>query len=616
MERMKVERAGRWPRLLCWLAAASLALTSLGCEDGADAPSPDPNSGSQVDSAEEATPSDGLQLWSNVYRLSEDERTHLAVEPARVVVDTSAPGRLTERQPGDVLLYEHGEGFWRRIEEVQSSGGQIIYQTRQARLTEVVQRGEFVLEIPSSGQLAQQERDVVRVRRQNLGLNDVLEAAASAAEEGVDYQKVDSFRLEQDLGSSNGSTFANQEIELSTEGALVFEPGYKIYIKVSSAGLDEFEFSVFGDLTLDADWVVAVNEGQPANAVQTDSIARDLPLCSGNGSIGPLNCQNGRPELEFSLLGMTYKFYPKLTVGLGWEGGGSGRMEGGFEASGYIKAQYHYVDGRSSFNTERPTVSADADDPDYDGQVQMHVSAKARLSFVGEGAGAKLLEAVPFEGRFDMDGYFEAQSCRFSSKLEMSGHFTNYGFPKSGSWPLYDYTAFDLAHDVSQLDDCSFDNMGNQLPCGSHSDCPDDQLCGETDHCVSRSPMRVALQWSEGEADLTLFMEDTEGRRVGVGNPDGSNDGRSTDAWKEIASSGGDGNSFGEVIVVDRPRTGEYDMWVENASDLGSREEPIRYSLFVTQGQEPAERIRGYLAPEPQAKSVKYRYQHRVEATP
>lgn len=537
----------------------------------------------------------GLVLAPRVHTLSSGAIDAMERSDNLLVFPKSTDTALTTRQPGDVLVANRDGGFWRYIEKVEQREHEVLFWTRKANLTEVIHEGTITIET-----VAPDSHGDLRTRKQGLG----------ASETG-------SFALDRDFSQSTAMQVAQGGVTLDAHGSLHIRPGYKLEISVGSGSLVDMEFMLFGDLALDAQFQMGVNDGAAPGEVPSQTVFRNVELCGSDATNGAFRCEDGRPVISASILGRDFRISPRLEAGYAWSGRGSGSFKAGFTGSGYLKAGYKFslTDGATPVGETR--FQASAIDPSPSGEVDAELRAELKLGVDVTAGGDPLLEAQLFRGLLTTGAAVQPPSCSLESSLRVRGEVTRHGMAGSGSWELYDETPIDLQHDLTQIPGCTSDSAQDAERCGGGSgqSCPGNMICAPGNFCVEDTPMRVALRWTKG-ADLDLHVEDPSGRRLGEGRPQGANnDGtRSRDGWIAFRSCGDCPSSsvnppYGEIAVIeDLTQHGKYQFWVTNESDLGGADESVSYRLVIYDQNGGEEQVEGVLQGTVGAPSVRFEY--------
>lgn len=91
-----------------------------------------------------------LVLASNVYKMPESDLDAASIDAEGVTVPIAERRHLLERKPGDIILGEKNGFYWRRIREVSVKDGHVHWRTEPAKFNQVVQHGEFYLQVDLS----------------------------------------------------------------------------------------------------------------------------------------------------------------------------------------------------------------------------------------------------------------------------------------------------------------------------------------------------------------------------------------------------------------------------------------------------------------------------------
>jgi hypothetical protein len=585
---MRVPRLSRDSRSIRATSPVVVILLLLGITAGCDGRQDSPTPPQETPASGTTDEGFSYTLADHAYLLEASTVEQLVVEPDRIEVPADADQVVQDRQIGDVLVFEGDGGFWRYIRSAEPVDGRMVYRTRTAHLTEVLEQGEFLItaNMPS-------EQQTPRTRSQALVVAD----------------ESDTFDLSRDLGSQNEFQFAGNDVELSTSGTLQFRPGYIIYLEIEGGSVAEFEATMTGNLNLDGEFTLAVNDGQPAAPIPAGHLTREVQLCN-SGS----NCVDGRPTLTWSLLGQDFKLYPTIELEMTWQGSGSGTITGGFGGDGNIKASFLYDHGDDSFEFT-DDFDAQATTPESTGEVDVDFKSELSFSMVGEGLGSRLVEVTPFRGNFEMHAGIKPPSCEFQSALAVSGDLRRGAMVGGGSWSLYRETLFDLYHDVDHPGECSNDNTEEVAQCNTDGDCERDEICSAAGYCVEDTPMQIALSWND-PVNLDLEVIDPQGKKLVQGSPGGANqdENRSRDGWMALSSCGGcddddpGAGNYGEVALVKNVRADQiYKIAVTSTSDNPDADNLIDYRLNIfNRGGGVDELMEGKLGEG--SKSVRYDY--------
>ncbi|QDG51042.1 hypothetical protein FIV42_09945 [Persicimonas caeni] len=194
---------------------------------------------STADDSEQGTPMDlgdeYIAQKTNVvmpwtHQIANDVVDQIQVEPNRLVFPVSgAPAEAaSEFDRGDVLVSANPDRpFLRKVESVERTDSALIFNTRNAQLTEAVYKGELTPQQPT-------ETDTSGVRRQELGAQEAPRISSGTVSIGVPDSKTQSIPNLQVSGgtitytANNGVSFSAKpqiQLDASVYMDLKIEPG-------------------------------------------------------------------------------------------------------------------------------------------------------------------------------------------------------------------------------------------------------------------------------------------------------------------------------------------------------------------------------------------------------
>jgi hypothetical protein len=91
-----------------------------------------------------------LVLASNVYQMPDVDISAATIDEDTVTVPIANRKHLLERKAGDIVLSDKDEFYWRRIRNVAVKDGHVHWETEPANFNQVVQHGEFYLQVDLS----------------------------------------------------------------------------------------------------------------------------------------------------------------------------------------------------------------------------------------------------------------------------------------------------------------------------------------------------------------------------------------------------------------------------------------------------------------------------------
>lgn len=551
-----------------------------------------------------------IRLSPAVTQLSEPMLTGIQLEPDRLTLLDTADPALRGRQPGDILLFEQTDGFWRYIESVEHTGSRLVYHTRPARLNEVIEEGLISLQVrpgPHADAPSAPADADYSTRQQGLGLGDFFDPTFSTT-----FTK--SFDTSLPLESMTQFQVLKQDIEIETRGTLDFKPGFKLEIEIGNFNIQRLEFTALGHLDLNAELLVKANDGGSPAAVNPDIIYRDIPLCSGSASTGNITCIDGKPTFSAAFLGQSIRVFPHLRVGYAWSGAAGGTLKTGMKVQGNVKAGYAFVKEGENQKIFEKNLTGQALTPEYTGSLDLDLKTSMRLGLTASLNGEPVMEAYPFEGIFAAEASTLAPACGLSASLDVTGKVLRHGFMGAGSWPLYDLKPIDFFHPVD-APGCTTDTTEHAQTCSTaNPTCPAGSVCNQG-YCIEDTPLQISLNWTRQDADLNLVVINPDGELL---QPSASGDAQpATQGWMPVTSCAGTcadgtaaGNNYTEIALFRLPEDGrQYRFRVRNNTPNpapGSAD--IDYILQLSARDKPVNIITGTLPATSAAESFDYIY--------
>ncbi len=495
---------------LSWMVAlAALVMsTALGCEDAT-------RSTASVDQTRRALSSpeidEDIVLAERVFELDDSQISELRIGADFIEIDAPVAADLMDLQPGDILLSELGDGFWRVIEATEVRSDRLVLTTRDAQLEEVVREGtfDFVFNPPDQHHATQR-------RAQQLRPED-------ARVEGVDPQRIDadeelgSLDLSTDLGSSSRADVSNALLSVdTTRGSLSFQPAIRLLLVVVDGQIHREHFRVSGWADFDVNWTV--------DAQDTSSLQHAVRLLPDDRQAN---------QLAFRLLGRSFQIDPDLRLMYDVSATGQGRIDLGLDGEGYVLAGYDCSAG-SSCVALRPEA---ANDPFAAGELHQWSEGEPTISMrtafqagvdlqtSGLGHGSATPLELTYQGHADVSPPF----CPYTAKATAEGVAT---YDRT-SLTNYTYELFDDESLFTGQNDCGVTlppgadsddpNNPDGQPCARDSDCPDEEMCMlGSNVCVTETPFSVTLKWSQS-VDLNLRVETKTGEELSADTPTVSN---------------------------------------------------------------------------------------------
>lgn len=586
----------RWVLLAALVAGAP----SLGgCDGGAGEATPERQAaGEEGSAAPEITRSEAdrsIIYAPDVVLVSEGELSQLAVEDDEVRLGQESPARLRGLEPGAVLVSAGGDGFWRYITEVQEDSSGTRYQTRTARIEEVIQSGKIVLSTDNLSEAPAEVEEII------------------TREQALDGSLIETFTLDKDFGETARLQQDLGHVKLKTSGELKMNPGFQMLVEVDNFTVQRMNVRTFGAIEATVNLELTMHDAANPGALQPFAMVESLSLC-GMGAGGVQRCANGRPTVLADMMGQPIQIYPELKMRLGWQGQGGGSVETGFELSGYISSGFDYARGEVTRPVYTNKLKVHPIEEQVEGSAEVEVDVGLQLGMIVEHSGHKWVEATPLDATFRLDAATTPPICHFQSTLTSNSRIRYNLFGLSSNRLIYEDTPLRYAAEAADFPGCSADNTNEAQRCqtGRSNSCPQGSECA-AGYCVEKTPLRVTLNWN-APVDLELRVQNPAGEMLKLA-PDGR--AQPADAgWIAVSSAGpvsgtepeyGDVTNYTDIAAFRRIKEySDYRYWVRRGGNL-DYDEPIPYQITLYDELEGERLVSGTLAAEAE-ESVRYLY--------
>lgn len=328
-----------------------------------------------------------LVVDSMILRLVSDEADH-ASSRLRFAVQGQAPA-ITE---GSVVVGVQGGGFLRRVKAVTSSASEIILETEQASLAEIVEEGGFATSIDllfapgvsstniGAAVAVMQPGDVTwgeghfSYIMPGARYADVqLTSSGALSTAGFELGGVDICQLVA-LASTGGSACPDQLKALKFEtGSLDFAPDLDVEASFSGFALEEFRGVLKGSVTLDLQLLLEVAGDLGTFEANPTFFTFTRPFYA---QIGPV------PVLGYAELEVKGELSLKASA--------KGTMRAGFRVNGSVEVGAEYeeswspiIEGSGSFEPQLPSVEEGTLKGTIELEAKVAIKPRAQLIFYG-----------------------------------------------------------------------------------------------------------------------------------------------------------------------------------------------------------------------------------------
>ena len=590
-------------------SAAAVGMVALvGCsfagEDVEDAAVSQPSSG-----VEGPVQTSNLVLEDNVYEIGETTATAVEVDETVLRVPVAEAGELDLRGVGDIVYSNEGPKFRLEIESINRVGDDLVFEGREAALTDVIRQGR----IRVSTKFANQDQGDVATRHQKLDFND-----DDGAIEPVDFDI--------DLGGDARLSDSGDEM---VEGSIAGDLGAIFEVEVDDDEIVEQRVETVGNIDIEGDWELTTGDGSTLVAPVYEEVI-DFDLFGIDHTIEPYvstgfsvdgSVDSGMIEASLSANAQGIRAGVMIdesgssgttTGGSGGSGGSGGGGGGGGDAdqleqelsldSGGMDVEQTIEPGYDGFGV--------GFGGDGEGEVELDWQIEVGVEVIGQGLSTEeLATARPVQTSLEAHGDLERPSCSHAGSISNVGFASMYNNQIAR---IDDYTdAQSASHLSGVVDGCEAD--GSAAECTTNSDCGGGERClGGI--CQPDTDLTVTLDWQD---EINLDLNVQNGTDIYNSDEPG---GEYDDGQLFLSSCGGCGGEdefqYYEVFgfeSVDDAMSDTFQIWISNESGYHEQsgdddEIDASYTLTITDRNEFQKVFNGTIDSEAGSTSVTYEY--------